>query len=98
MDYASKIAQLITEDPDVFEAHSNQWEKNTVLSDENYFEVVAILKDVAKKSGCVLDHTKLKVEFIPPGFIMKNIHLDCPDPSMKKELVDRNSFLKLFCS
>jgi len=66
MDRISQIAGLITEDPDLFNKYQKKWEDKTVLSDDNYFQVVAILKDIVEKNKCILDYERLAVEFIPP--------------------------------
>ena len=82
-----RIARTISEAKDPLEDYHDKWNSKTVLSDDTYYQVVGILKKVAAENGCVLDHRKLSIEFIPPGFIIKNIYLDCPDPSHKKKLV-----------
>lgn len=85
----NKIANTISEDIDVFEKQEKKWAEKSVLSDDSYYKAIGILKDVCKKNGCVLDHTKFAIEFIPSGFVIKNIYIDCPNPKKKKELVDR---------
>lgn len=78
---------ILSEAKDPLDDYHEKWNDKTVLSDDTYYQVIGILKKVAEENGCVLDHRKLAIEFIPPGFIIKNIYLDCPDPNKKKELV-----------
>lgn len=88
-DSVQDIAQLITEDPDVFTKYQDKFSDHTVLDEEIYGEIVGILKDVAKNNGLVLDHRKLKVKFNPAGITLKNIHLECPDSTVKRDLANR---------
>jgi len=84
-----KIASLITEDPDIFDDYQEKFAENTTLDEEVFGDIVGILKQIAEKSGLVLDHRRLKVKFNPAGLTIKNIYLNCVDPQKKKELVAR---------
>lgn len=84
-----RIARTLTEDENPLADFHNEWESKSVLSDDTYFQVIRILKDVVENNDCILDHRKLAVEFIPPGFIIKDIWIDCPNPETKRSLVER---------
>lgn len=88
-DYIHKIASLITEDPDVFSPYQKAWKKGSALDLADYHKVVGALKEVARRNDCELDESRLTVELIPPGFIIKNIFLDCGDPRKKLQLAQR---------
>ena len=82
------IARLISEDSSMFDDFQDKWESKTVLNDDTYFKVIGILKQTCEDNGCKLDYSRLAVDFIPPGFVIKNIFIDCPNRAKKKELVD----------
>lgn len=84
-----RIARTLSEDENPLADFHGEWESKSVLSDDTYFQVIRILKDVVENNDCILDHRKLAVEFIPPGFIIKNIWIDCPNPETKRSLVER---------
>lgn len=88
-DSINRIANLITEDPDVFTKYHEEFEENTVLDEETYGEIVGILKDVAEENGLVLNHRNLKIKFNPAGMTIKNIDLSCPDAVTKRDLANR---------
>lgn len=88
-DYVRKIASLITEDPDVFSTYRKAWKKGSALNLSDYHKVVGALKEIARRNECELDESKLTVQLIPPGFVIKNIHLDCGNPKKKLELSQR---------
>jgi len=84
-----KIAEFMIEDEDPLSDFHDKWASKTVLGDDTYFKVIGVLKSICKFNGCILDHSKLSVDFIPPGFVIKNVYIDCPDPAKKKELINR---------
>ena len=88
-DSVKGIARLLTEDPDVFSDYQAKFNEHTVLDEEIYGEIVGILKDVAEKNGLILDHSRLKVKFNPAGISIQNIHLEAPDPRVKRDLINR---------
>jgi hypothetical protein len=88
-DSVKGIARLLTEDPDIFSDYQAKFSEHTVLDEEIYGDIVGILKDVAEKNGLILDHTRLKVKFNPAGISIQNIHLEAPDPRVKRDLIAR---------
>ena len=89
MNNISKIASMLTEDPDVFSDYEDAFREHSTLDDDVYGDIVRILKDVVEKNGAQLDHSKLSVQFNPAGLTLKNIYIDVVDPSVKRELIDR---------
>ncbi len=95
--FIKKIAEMLTEDPDIFSDYQEQFSKNTILDEEIYSDIVSILMDVAKNNSLKLDVKKLTIKFNPAGFTINNIHLQpLIDPTVKKsrkeitkELADR---------
>lgn len=83
------ISKLLTEDPDVFSKYMDAWNRGSVLELSDYHAVLGLLKKVVAKNGCSLDESKITVQLIPSGFVMKNIHINCPDSETLKKLAIR---------
>lgn len=85
------IAVLLTEDPSVMSAYADAWKRESSLELSDYYNVVGLLKQIAEENGCELDIPRLTVKLIPPGFVIKNISLHCPDIKHQRELAKRLS-------
>jgi hypothetical protein len=99
-DHVKKIAQLLTEDPDViveksseitkiFKSYKNAWKRGSILSLSDFHKVAGALKKIAAKNGCRLDDSRLTVMLIPSGFVMKNIYIECRDVEVLQKLAVR---------
>lgn len=72
-------------------AYSDAWKRESCLELSDYYNVVGLLKKVAEDNGCELDIKRLTVKLIPPGFIIKNVSLHCPDIQQQRDLAQRLS-------
>lgn len=85
----NQIANLITEDPDVFNKLLDKWDQKSELDHDAYFLVLRILNRVLARYELKLDQKKVKATPTPNGFTVKGLSfLDATKPEKSDEEMD----------